>query len=271
MRASSGAQIQFSMTGAKHKGLVIQERDRHLLRELSLMRVIDREQAKIVAGFHSITRVNRRLLALTRGGLLNRFFIGTAGAEKALYSLSPLGANLVQVPRRSPRIRKDEVVAVSFSLYHQLDINQLYCALKYEPIPFDGAKLARWESFYRPIDSGVSLVPDGYMEVFSPVKVLVAFLELDLGHESLSVWKAKVHKYVRYAVSGDFERSFHQPQFRVLVITNSERRLQAIRRTVAAITDKIFWFATMDSIHRNGFWSPIWLRPTGDHLPLSLL
>jgi len=259
------------MTGNKRRGLIIQERDKHLLRELSIMRVVDREQAKIVAGFHSTTRVNRRLLVLTRGGLLSRFFIGTAGAAKALYSLSPVGANLVQVPRRGPRIRKDELVAVSFSLYHQLGLNEIYCAVKYRPIPLDGARLVRWDSFSGPIDSQQSLIPDAYIEVLGPEETITAFLEFDLGHENLTVWKAKVNKYLRYAVSGDFERSFHHPQFRVVVVTDSERRREALRRATAAITDKIFWFSTMDSIRCDGFWSPIWLRPRGDHEPISLL
>jgi FlaA1/EpsC-like NDP-sugar epimerase len=43
------------------------------------MRVVDREQAKIVAAFGSTTRANARLLALTRAGLLRRFFLGTRG------------------------------------------------------------------------------------------------------------------------------------------------------------------------------------------------
>ena len=57
------------------------------LAELAVMRVVDREQAKIVAGFGSTTRANARLLALTRAGLLRRFFLGTTGAgQKALYA-----------------------------------------------------------------------------------------------------------------------------------------------------------------------------------------
>src|SRR5713226_2937232 len=80
-----------SRIGSKRGGFVVQERDKHLLRELSLMRVIDREQARIVAGFRSMMVTNRRLLLLTRAGLLKRFFIGTvAGGKKGLYSLSPL-------------------------------------------------------------------------------------------------------------------------------------------------------------------------------------
>ena len=260
------------MAGNRQRGFVLQERDRHLLRELSVMRVIDREQAKIVAGFRSITRVNRRLLALKQAGLLKRFFIGTiAGGKKALYSLSPSGAKVVQVPYRSPRRRQDEIVTVGFFLYHQLGINHIYCMLKYASIPVEGARLVRWESSSCPVDSQKSLIPDAYLEVLRPDQTIGAFLEVDRGHEHLRVWKEKIHKYVRYAISGDFGRVFHQPQFRVLVVTDSERRREALRKATAAITDKIFWFTTTDAIHRDGFWSPIWFRPRGEHEPISLL
>jgi len=57
------------------------------------MRIIDQEQAKIVAGFGSTTRANVRLLGLTRAGFLRRFFLGTtAGGTKALYAISRQGA-----------------------------------------------------------------------------------------------------------------------------------------------------------------------------------
>jgi hypothetical protein len=56
----------------------------------------------------------------------------------------------------------------------------------------------------------------------------------------------------------------------VLVVASSEKRLTNIRTTVAKSTDKIFWFTTFENIHRDGFWSPVWLRPTGGQR-LSLL
>src|SRR4029077_21157851 len=59
---------RFSMTGNSKTRIVLQERDRHLLKEIAVMRVVDREQAKCVAGFGSLTRANSRLLALTRAG-----------------------------------------------------------------------------------------------------------------------------------------------------------------------------------------------------------
>jgi hypothetical protein len=95
------------------------------------------------------------------------------------------------------------------------------------------------------------------------------FLENDRGTEALTVWQQKAALYLQLAVSGEFQRRFRQPQFRVLVVTSSERRLNHIRVVVAKSTDKIFWLTTLDNIHSEGLWSPIWLRPTGDRrLPL---
>ena len=52
----------------KKKGLMVQARDLTLFKELAVMRVVDREAAKIVAGFGSTTRANTRLLALGARG-----------------------------------------------------------------------------------------------------------------------------------------------------------------------------------------------------------
>jgi Replication-relaxation len=105
------------------------------------MRVIDREQAKTVAGFNSTTRANARLLALTHGKYLHRFFWGSVGgARKALYSMSPRGAELAGVPYRRPRHGQDQVLAVDSLSAHQLEVNEIYCTVKYRPLP-DGAKL----------------------------------------------------------------------------------------------------------------------------------
>lgn len=254
----------------KSKRVIIQERDRHLLRELSVMRVIDREQAKIVAGFRSTARVNARLLALTRAGFLNRYFIGVTGWKKSFYYLSPLGARIAGVTRHAPNRQKNAVLGGDFFASHRLAINEIYCKMKYDAIPVDGAKFVRWETFPLPGAAPQSLVPDGYVEVSTPRQTLAAFIEVDLGHEGVPVWKGKVQKYIEYALSGIFEYVFHKPAFRVLVIVNSDQRLAALRHVTASVIDKLFWFTTFDAIHQQGFWSPIWLRPSGDQ-KLSLL
>lgn len=259
------------MTGTKRKGIVFQERDRRVLQELGVMRIADRELIKCSARFGSTTRANSRLLALTRAGLLRRFFLGTtAGGKKALYALSPNGAKLANVPYRGPRRGSDEVLVADFFVMHQLEINRIYCTLVHQPIPMPGTQVLQWMNFSESVAAGLTLIPDGYVELGNAGKTLAAFLEVDLGHESRSVWRKKVEQYLKFAVSGTFEQRFGHSQFRVLAVTNSERRMASLRVATAEITEKIFWFSTLSEIKGNGFWSPVWLRPKGtDRLPLA--
>src|ERR1035437_495416 len=131
------------MTGNRRVGMVLQERDRHLLSELAVMRVIDREMARVVAGFGVARRANFRLSQLTPAGLLRRFFIGTvAHGRKAVYTLSPSGTRLVNsklggINRASGRL----VVGDAF-VEHQTGINDIYLALKYRSAPSSAARLS---------------------------------------------------------------------------------------------------------------------------------
>jgi len=253
------------MRGNEHRRMVVQERDRRMARELATMRVIDRELAKIVAPFGSTTRANARLLALTRAGVLRRFFLGTTGAgQKALYALSAKGAQLVGVPLRAPRRRKDEMLVADFVVQHQLVVNEIYCAVKYRPLNLEGFSFRRWVAFHEPVLPGLRLIPDGYAEWETPSGALGAFIEVDLGHEGLVIWKEKARNYIQLALSGECERRFSQNQFRVLVIAPSERRVRSIRAAVTTATQKIFWFASLEAIRAEGFFASVWLRPTGE-------
>lgn len=242
--------------------VVLQPRDLSFFRELAVMRVVDREQAKIVAGFRSTTRANARLLALTRAGLLRRFFFGAGGGRKALYSLSPKGALAASVPAHGPRRPRDALLVADYFVGHQLAVNDVYCAVKYGGIPVPQVTLHRWLSFSGPVVPGIKLIPDGYLDFMTPGGLIACFLEVDLGHESQAIWKRKTEHYVALALSGAFKEQFGAEHFRVLVLATSDRRLQSIRKTVAEITQKIFWFATLASVSENLF-APVWLRPRG--------
>jgi hypothetical protein len=225
------------------------------------MRVADAQQLALAAGFHSTTRVNTRLLALYRAGLLRRFFIGSGGGRKALYAISSKGAQLVHAPNRGPRRRSDEMLVADFFVLHQLAINALYCTLKFGAVPVPNVQFVQWLSFHAPFVQGLPLIPDGYAEWKTPSGIDGSFIEVDLGHEALSIWKEKAKHYLQLALSGEFERQFKQPRFRVLVVANSERRMQSIRVAVASVTQKIFWFATQEASQGDKFFGPVWLRP----------
>lgn len=239
--------------------IILQARDLHLLRELAVMQVVDREQAKIVAGFGSTSRTNVRLLALTRAGMLRRFFLGSGGGRKALYVLSPKGAQAAQVPSRGPRRSQDAVLVADYFVGHQLAVNALYCALKYSGTPVSQMTFHSWQTFHEPVVPGVRLIPDGYVELMTPKGISACFIEVDLGHESQTIWKRKVEHYVDLALSGKYREHFGHERFLVLVIANSERRLHSIRKTTSVITQKIFWFATLASVESD-FFAPVWFR-----------
>lgn len=251
------------MGGNDRKLVIPQERDLHLLRELAVMRVVDREQAKSVATFGSTSRANARLLALTEAGYLRRYFWGSVGgARKSLYSLSARGADLAGVPYRRPRRGQDEVLAIDSLAAHQLAVNEIYITLKYCPVPDGAQRLRRWTTFEAPL-AGM-LIPDGYAEIGAAGRPIALFVEIDRGTEGRSVWQAKVRAYLSYAASDDFARDFGIPQFRTLAIVKSEPRLTSLRGATATVTEKIFRFSTFERIERNGFWSAVWQKPKGD-------
>lgn len=252
------------MRGSKGPRLVVlQPRDRQLLTALDRMRVVDREHAKVVAGFCSTTRANTRLLALTRAGLLTRMAVGTVrGGHKFLYSLTPRAARLLDVPYRGA-LRAGTVLAGNLFLEHQLRLNEVYLQCVLRSVP-QGVAIRSWKTFSRPLSSRVPLMPDAYVELATRHGVQPMFVEVDLGTESLGRWRTKVQAYLQLATSGAFATLFGQPQFRVLVLLPSDRRLLTVRRTVSQCTSKIFWFATFESTQGDGLWSACWSRPTGE-------
>lgn len=246
------------MAGNNRTGIVLQERDLRLMEALETMRVINREQAKVVAGFTSTRRANDRLLTLSRAGFLKRAFIGS---REAVYWLP--GKALQQ--RNGKR---DDAIAEPAALFlkHQLEINRLHLLVRYSSIPVSGWWFATWQGFQKPLSATIPLIPDGYFELGSAQGFRPAFVEVDLGTEAVPIVAKKAQLYLQLAASGEFSQIFGRNQFRVLVITTSDRRLQNIRQAIAKLTDKIFWFATLDVISPEKFWAASWFRPTGDQL-----
>lgn len=241
--------------------LMVQPRDRELLWQLYLMRMATRDQLMRAAGFGSVTRINTRLLALHRAGLLRRFFIGFGAARMAVYALSPKSAQLIEVPCRGPRRKQDALLAADFSSLHQLAINDVYCDLRFPRVPRPHIQFVNWLTFMEPLAENLPLIPDGFAEFKTPQGIDVSFLEVDLGTEELKVWKEKAKHYVQLAASGEFARKFKQARFRVLVLADSARRLTFIRQAVAEVTQKIFWFAVLDEARGEAIFAPVWLRP----------
>jgi hypothetical protein len=238
----------------KSTSVILQPRDRALLETVRVLRLLDREQASRVAGFTSASRAKSRLLALVRAGYLDHSFVGTiCGGRKAIYWLPGGLRRGAARALASPNTER--------FIEHQLSINEVYLTLRDAPT----ASLVRWDRTTDPIPDDHGVVPDGYAQLDVGLQMHGMFIEVDLGTESLAVWEKKLKGYLRLARSGVVEQRYNLPSFRVLVIARTEDRIQAIRKVIARSTDKVFWLASIETIKRDGFWSAVWLRPTGDH------
>jgi hypothetical protein len=227
------------------------------LETLETLRVVDREQAKAVAGFRSTTRANARLLALTRAGLLKRASVGNG---RAVYWLAQAE---LQRARKKGDLAKEPA---ALFLRHRLEINRLHLLVEYASIPNPGWWFAGWQGFWAPPSQTLPLIPDGYFELRSQQGVRASFVEIDLGTEAIPILTKKARLYIQLATSGEFTSLFGREQFRVLLITTSDRRLAHIREAIAKVTDKIFWLATFEVLCPDKFWAASWLRPTGGQL-----
>jgi len=242
--------------------LVLQPRDRELLKELSTMRVINHAQAKIVGGFGSVDGASKRLRKLLHAGLLLRYFAGSGPGRHALYSLSRKGASCAEVPMRGPRRPNGAVLVADFFVEHQMAVNAVYCALKFGVTP-EGITFNRWIAFVEPIAPDLRLIPDGYIEFAVRTVIFAAFLEVDLGNEPLRVWREKVRKYLELATSGRHRELLGVERFRVLVVAPSARRLDSLRATVSKETGKLFRFASLSDAATQCF-GTIWRKAMGD-------
>ncbi len=164
--------------------------------------------------------------------------------------------------------KRDDAPAEPAALFlkHQLEINRVHLLVQYSSIPLRGWWFVHWQGFQKTLSATVPLIPDGYFELGSQQAFRPVFVEVDLGTEAVPIVLKKASLYLTLAASGEFSKLFNRSQFRVLVITTSERRLQNLRAPIAKLTDKIFWFATLDVLSPEKFWAVSWLRPVGDQL-----
>jgi len=254
-----------SKTGTE-TSVVIQKRDLTLLAELLILRLVLCLQTVAIGLFRSRRRAHDRLSRLVAAGVLRRYFIGTVSSgRKAIYALSTKGAALIGAPKPRIHYRRDQLITADQFVSHQLQINEVFLTCKYRALPRD-VRFEFWRTFSQPLAEHIRLIPDGYCQLINAGGARCLFLEVDLGTESLRIWKEKIQMYIQLAISGDFQRLFNQPQFRVAVIAPSERRLKNIVRLIAQHTDKIFWLGSLENINSENFWSAVWRRPNSDQL-----
>lgn len=243
-----------STSGSRNKGIIMQPRDRRLLSELRSRRFVDREQASAICGFRSASRAKARLLALVRANYLDRFFVGTiAGGRRAIYFLPKTRRQRLQRVLASPSTEQ--------FVEHQLAVNVVVLAARQH-----GYRLDLVEREWSAIRSNQTtrIRPDAILEQRTDSEVRGLLIEVDLATESMRVIRQKVSRYLALARSGLSEQLLGIVQCRVLFVVRGGERLESLRKVVASETERVFWFAEIETIRREGFWARVWLRPTGE-------
>jgi hypothetical protein len=199
------------------------ERDLLLLEWLADHQVLTTPQIA-TALFSSLGFTQRRLLALHRAGVIERFrpLRPGGGAYPWHYVLAQTGAETIAAargqspPRPSETAQRIRRIATSRTLDHLLGVNQFFTDLAAHARAHPPARLERWWSEARcaaPGAFGPGLVspirPDGhgvFTEISDPgdgrPRRVAFFLEHDTGTESHAVLLDKLSRYSAHATRG---------------------------------------------------------------------
>ncbi|GIG46767.1 replication-relaxation family protein [Dactylosporangium siamense] len=191
-------------------------RDRVLLDWLADHKVLTTFQI-CHALFGSLDFAQRRLLALHRLGLVDRFRPLRAGGGSFPwhYVLDQIGAEFVAASREQAPPRPGQTtdrkrrIAASRTLEHQLGVNQFFTDLAGWARTRPQARLERWWPEQRCAEPGVfgtTLIspvrPDGHGVFVEGERRTAFFAEFDTGFEQQSVLLSKVRRYDAHVAQG---------------------------------------------------------------------
>jgi len=262
--------------GKNPSRMVLQPRDQKIIQTVYAYRVLSREQLQQLLGIDGTRRINQRLRKLYDHKYLSRYFLhNNRGSAKAVYYLGPRGAAIVAHELGvDPGVIKRKQKATSrlheLFLHHALGLNDIRIAFNVSLAKRPGMDLERWihdndcHQQYRVVVHGRDVTrrfrPDGYFRMVCQGKLYSCFVEFDRSTMTLNRFAGKVHSYIDFASKGYYQRRFGVQYFRVLVVTKTPERLNNLKKAVGAITDKLFWFTTMDQITPDTVFGPIWQR-----------
>jgi len=268
--------------GREQNGLskcVLRARDRSLLLDLFLHRVVSRDQIIALGHFMSVPRCNNRLRRLLDHGYVRRYSHAARGSgSQALYCLgrtsAPVVARILDLALLEVKSQVERDAPTMF-LEHTLGLVDLRIefdrtAVRMELTDYDWLPepLCRHEYSVRHAGTWVKYVikPDAYACWNCNGETKASFIELDLGHVSEQAFQRKVEAYRRYLADGVFAEAYGLDSFTVLTITTGKRRLHnLVSRTNSSGKPK-FLFTTRAELVGNGLEACPWFNGDGHNL-----
>lgn len=239
-------------------GIMLTDRDRAILHDVAEFDLVSRPQLQRLRHFGSRTRANAVLARLVRFGYLavRRQPLG-GGSRRLIYHLGPTGYEFLHLEEQR-HTRRSKRLSDLFLEHHLriTDVRLEFMALKDPEYIFD-----RWLTDATLREAHLGVVPDGFVEYRYAGLPFAAFVEIDLGTETLRRWEGKAAGYLQLAKSGAFRSVCNLRYFRVLVIAPTPGRVQTLTKALGRITHKVFWLTTLAEIVSQGPLARIWRRP----------
>jgi hypothetical protein len=242
------------------------ERDRAVLLWLVGGDVITAELAALLAYGHRRI-AQRRLARLVEYGLLSGYWAANSQRPRGRYAYALTKATRTGLerliwPDGRPELRNG--VQVTAPVIHQLATHDLFAALLRAGRPGSAEGLAAWvpERACLRLFEGW-LRPDAFAVVRAGGRMIVLFVERDLGTERGAVLPEKVHRY-----RSAFSRSA-DPPIHLGIVVDSTRRAASLGRTIGRADHPRgpiqVWLAPWDGLARDPL-RATWTSPAGEHV-----
>jgi len=256
------------------------ERDKQIIKAVCDFRVLRQDQLQTLF-FPSKNTAQRALARLYHHGYLARLFWPVVtGSPPTLYVLDRKAVDMLKAEfgyndlRWFPTSRalkgqflehtsaiNDFRIAISFAAQKRGYTLAKWVNESQNKGDYDWVKIRTASGFRK-----VSLIPDSYLILETPLGRGHFFLELDRGTMSTKRFQAKIQAYLAYRESGEYERRYKAKTVRVLTVTLGEKRLAHLKEVTEAAGGKSwFWFGVLSQLDVEHVLSaPVWQKAGQD-------
>lgn len=261
-------------------------RDCRILKAINDCVVLRTEQVQILE-FNSSSPAYERLEKLYHYEYLNRHFItqvaAAPAASKIVYSITPLAASVLAATFGYTATEINypgRAVSNWKTLQPILAVNDFRVHLMRAAKEHEGFKLEGWipEKEFRARPDFVytkdsknktkksPLYPDGYAILKTPLGEVRFFVEVDSGTEGLEQFRSQIKIHQEYMLSGQYKERFKTDILRIVIVTNSDKRLRDLRKAIAQVGGGArYWLTTTSrATWTDLFHSPIWYKVVDD-------
>jgi hypothetical protein len=277
--------------GREAPRLRLTERDIQILQALGSYRFLSVPQLQALF-FPSASSSERRMRELTEAGYVTRVFMPARPYDRqvhTIFALSPFGGRFLKDADGELDLQtvSESDKRTALFLDHTLRRNDVRVCLELLAREDPRIQLLTWKQRVEDVKTvvrictgrsveRVPLIPDGVFVLLVEGHTHGFAVEVDMGSVQLTRMERRYRGYWRWQKDHGPERRFGVDSFRVLTLTTTDRRLEALRKAAMKAPERrgsdsgLFWFArlvTADIEEPLTLLSPVWttaVRRTGE-------